>query len=187
MGKRLLSFICAECGEELPINECVVISGKRYCKKCSPARESEANAYTEISDFVYKLVDEDKDAIVFVLSQLSALKKKYDWKYTGILRTLKYAYGPLNDFKEPIEKGYSIKWIVEYFYPIARKQFEEEQKIKHLPAEILKQAYLPATNVYVKESEILKREEIERERIKTRIYGPSMDLDDLDDTELEEF
>lgn len=183
MAKRLLSFTCAECGDELPISECVVVSGKRYCKRCAPVRQSESDAYKKIGEIVDQKLNHDEEMIGFTLTQISKLKAANKWKFTGILKALEYAYGPLNDFKDPIEKGYSIRWIAEYFYPIARQQWEDEQRIKKLPQNILNLAYLDAKDVHVKESEILKREEIDRERIKTRIYGPTINLDDLDDSE----
>jgi len=201
LGRTTKSFKCASCGAEISVIEedastkPYMVAGKKYCQHCGEIKSLETKQLVELRDYINDspyLANGDKDCWPYLTRQIKQLVEEDGFKYTGILLTLKYIYEDkengikrLPEFSPEI----GITWMVEKYYPIARKKEEERRAIKLKRQEkfteemIQAQNNLPLQIIYIDKEAVAEEDRRVRERRKDRRFGPMIDINEIEDWE----
>lgn len=177
---------CCVCGKNFPSTLIYTIDAKNYCHVCGAelqkTRQKEIDANKKLNDYLYKLAG-DKDLMPFWCKQIKSLKDDNGWKSEGILATLKYVFEIQGH--PPIENPeFGIAWVVERYYYSAKKYHEQLYALKKTPDEVIQEILLmPAHEIVLKRSDLIKKDDSFLEKKKDLTYGPVLSMDDIEDDE----
>lgn len=164
-----------------------LIDGRNYCRTCGgdlyKQRKKEIKVNTEMNDYLFWICGGDKDLMPFLCRQVRNMKDENGWKTESILAVLKYIFEITDDPPE-LRPEYGIRYLVESNFYEAKKYFTEVYRLKKTPEERITEIInMPPREIVLKRSEIIKREKQSLEKKKDLVYGPEMDMDDIEEIE----
>ena len=172
---------CVECGAILPKEDIVQIGGKAYCHKCSAPRAKEVRDINALNAYLYDLCGGEGDIMPFLTSQVKRLKTQYEFKVSGILATLKFAF-ELSDNPPEFNPQYGIEYLVIRNYYQAKKYYEELRKLSKQPQEMIDETLkTPVKEVHLSRTVMTEQSEAFIAKQKDLQYGPAIDLDSIED------
>ena len=171
---------CQKCGNKYPREIISQINGKNYCPTCSSLVLKESERNKELNSLLYEIVGEDKQGMTLLSINIHRAIDKEEFTLAGAIYTLKYI--KMMGLWDSITPTNTYFMILKY-YKSARDYWIE---LKHLK-DSYSDAYIqslkdkPVTEVTVNRSDINRDDKkfIEAQRI--LIYGPEINLDDIED------
>lgn len=183
------TFKCAGCGHTFSKDVLRIINGKKYCPDCYAQNEGYLDVMTYITEHP-KMCKGDTRYCPWIGRQLHKLHDENGWGYKEILYTLRFVY----DYKDnglkripDFDFEYGFQWIVEAYFAVAQDAIRAERERKRkfeeeFPTERIKQIVNIPPKIIEIHPDDYKRDLAERqERIKTYLYGPEMDLNDIEE------
>lgn len=170
---------CVVCGNYFDTDQMVVISAKKYCPTCSKPRLAEAKWHKRLMGYLDELLDDRGEYLPRFAREIKNLQEQKSINSKAVYLTLKYVFSL--DRPPVFEPDKGITWIVDIYYPQAKKYYNE---IKELQAkysdDVIKQVLnKPVKSVQVNRSDLIQKESEFIERKKTILYGPEIDLDEI--------
>lgn len=181
---------CYKCGKEFPSEQLKTISGKKYCPDCYALQEG----YSDLMDYIIQspyLYAGDTRNCSYVGRMLKSIRKDNPtWTYRKMLNTLKYIYDTPNNGLHRVpefDPDYGFTWIIEKYYAIAQDAIHEEvERINQFnqtysPEKITEIINTPPKFIEIQPDDYERDLEERQERIRTYLYGPEMDLSDIEE------
>ena len=176
---------CCVCGRYVDNELILMIDKKKYCPECGKERQKEKKDYKELMDYIYNLCHKDQTAMGLMVKQIKEYVETYEYKYGGILYTLKYAFELLEEPYEFIpDAGISfVPYLYHQAYEFCRQYYDLKQTDEELIDEVLS---MPPIVYDIKRSQIIADDKQFWEE-KRKGQGRSMlDMDDIEDDEDED-
>jgi len=180
---------CVTCGVIVEPESIFKIKGKIYCPNCAALIEQkekkEKSDYSKLMDYLYKLCDEDKDILGFLVKQVKNLKSMEgcDYKDSDILATLKYVF-ELSEHPPVFNPTYGIEPLVVRNYYWARKYYEAKRKLEKQDVKVIDNILqAPEVEVHIDKDIMEYQRQLFLEKHKDKLYGPAIDLDSIEDEE----
>lgn len=116
---------CIDCGCEINKKIDVKVGNRWRCQNCNERMEKIKKHREELYEYICNLYN-IKFPTGLILKQIQEYKIEYDYKYWGMLLTLKYFYEVL---EKPVKYDDGVG-IIPYIYEEAKKYYFDQQKIR---------------------------------------------------------
>lgn len=156
------------------------INNKYYCPTCFNLVAKSTKNNRELNDLLYEIVDGDKQGMALLSSNIHKAIDKEEFTLPGALHTLKYM--KIVGLWDSVTPTNAYFMILKY-YKSARDYWVELKHIKDSYPDAFIQAIKerPVTQVTINRSDINRDDKKFIEAQRMLIYGPEIDLNDIED------
>lgn len=116
---------CKGCGASVPTEECIVHSGKKYCKSCGEVKVQEGQNYKELIKTACEYFEIDIPTPI-IMRHIKEFKEQFGYTNAGMTYSLWYC-------KEILNKTFDPKYglaMLKYEYKNAENYFLQQQKVR---------------------------------------------------------
>ena len=173
---------CSICGISFPSETISLVRGKNYCEKCLKEKNKETEDLVKLRDKIKTYLSPKDSEWPLIAKQIKQFKEEYHFKYTGMEKTLDYIFVYCEDEKDfEYNNEYGIAFLP-YWYNKASKYFEKVWELKKINFDDIEMALnIPGINITLKRSELEKKDEEYKEKIKKIEHNELLSLDSVED------